>query len=255
MKKFLLAAGLLLAGASAQAQITLEHKYAEQIQVFKLSTGEVKYAAYFPGTSGQVRVYNQNHSILRQVTVPLPAGVDAYVDYVSDRLFNTNSGLEFVLFYSSGAPNYTDKAQVFDEAGASLLQADSCSFIDIRNTPLGTKLITYQRKPTNGNYSKVYSLPGAITALRTSAAVGASTEVPYPNPASVAISLPYLVARGQVGKLVVVDAAGRVVTSYQVDSTFDALLLDAREVRPGVYHYRVESNGSTSPSKKFVVAR
>lgn len=255
MKKTLLAA-LLLAAGSAQAQITFEHKYAQQVKPFKLSTGEVKYATYVPGTANQVRIYNQNHSLLRQITVALPATIGGDIDYLSDKLFNTTPDLEFLVYTYGYGSGVEPGAQVFSETGASLLRVDSTSFVDIYNSAAGTKLVTYQaNNATSGaGYSKVYGLAGTRTALKTLAAAGPETAQPYPNPTAERVQLPYTVAAGQVGELTVTDVTGRSVAHYQVDATFDHLLFDTRGLRPGVYLYQVQVAGRpVAAARRFVV--
>ena len=253
MKKTLLA-GLLLAAGSAQAQITFEHKYAQQVNIFKLSTGDVKYAAYVSGTANQVRIYNQNHSLFRQISVPLPANLGGYIDYLSDKLFNTTPDLEFLVYTYDHNGQVQPFAQVFSETGTSLLKADSTGFVDIYNSAAGTKLVTYQSGATGTGYSKVYSLGGTRTALKTLSAAGPETAQPYPNPTAERVQLPYTIAAGQVGALTISDVAGRTVAHYQVDSTFDHLLFDTRGLRPGVYLYQVQVAGRTAAAaRRFVV--
>jgi hypothetical protein len=253
MKKTLLALALLAAG-TARAQITFEHKYPQKVNVFKLSTGEVKYATYVSGTANQVRVYNQNHSLFRQLSVPLAATVKADVDYLSDNLFNTTPDLEFLLYaYDPAQSSYQDVAQVFSETGTSLLRVDSTNFVDIYNSVGGTKLVTYQRNASGDYYSKVYALGGTRAALKTLDAAGRETARPYPNPASERVQLPYTIGAGQVGELSITDATGRVRARYQVDATFDHLLFDTRGLRPGVYIYRVQVAGQASAAQRFSV--
>ncbi|HEX8349973.1 MAG TPA: T9SS type A sorting domain-containing protein [Hymenobacter sp.] len=257
MKKIFYLSSLiaLLAGGSAQAQVTFEAKYSQQIQLFKLSTGEFKYAGYFPGATNQVRVYNQNHSLFRQISVSLPANsTEPFLDYLSDKTFNTTTGLEFMLYYSSNTTG-TAYAQVFDESGVSLLKADSCGFVDIYNSPAGTKLITYQQTRSGGSYSKVYGLGGVLTPLKVRAEATTLSQ-PFPNPATDQIQLPYSgLQRGEVATLTIVDAAGRQIESYQVDSMFDHLLLNTRSYRPGTYIYRVATKEGTRMSRRFSVNR
>ena len=252
MKKALLVI-LLLAAGSAHAQITLEHKYAQEVNAFKLSTGEVKYAAYVPGTANQVRIYNQNHSLLRQVSVPFPATTGGYIDFLSDKLFNTTPDLEFLVYtYAMNGPA-RPFAQVFTETGASLFRADSTNFVDIYNSVAGTKMVTHQEDGTGTPYSRVYALGGTRTALKTADATGKDAAQPYPNPTAERVQLPYTVAAGQVGELTISDVTGRAVAHYRVDASFDHLLFDTRGLRPGIHLYRVQAAGQSSAARRFVV--
>jgi hypothetical protein len=258
MKTFLLAAGLLLAGASAaQAQITMEHRYNAQILLHKLSNGTLKYAGYFSltATTGQVRVYNLDHSLYRQVPVTLPASTEVQqLQYVSDNLFNTNTNLEMVLSMRQTSGNYLQMMSVIDETGTTILAEDSTAYPLIYNTPSGSKMVaTFYT--TGRTYSKIFALPGSYTPLRTQTAQGIEEAGAYPNPGRAAITLPYQVQRGQTGRLDVLDMTGRVVKTFAVDSTFDHLLLDSSELAAGTYVYRVTTPVDTSAGRRFVVER
>ncbi|TGE23541.1 T9SS type A sorting domain-containing protein [Hymenobacter metallicola] len=251
MKKLLLLCFTSLLSLTASAQITLEKKHSSQLDFHKLSTGEVKYAGFSEATN-QVNIYNQNHSIYRQIPVNMPTGytVDG-VDFVSDKLFNTNAGLEvLVYFYSqTSAPNFT---RILDETGGTLTSLDSCLFVRVANTPMGTKMISYVSEGS-ASYSKVYGLGGTYTPLKTAGKADELTASPYPNPAAESIRLPYTVKGGEVATLDVLSMTGQVVKSYRVDATFDHLQLDAHELRNGAYTYRIVTAAGVSAGKKFVV--
>ncbi|SHJ76440.1 Por secretion system C-terminal sorting domain-containing protein [Hymenobacter daecheongensis DSM 21074] len=249
MRKALLALALMTSSI-ASAQITLERKYPILVEPFKLANGDLKYIGAVEATH-QVNIYNANHSLLRQVAVPVAAGQRvSYVEYASDRLFNTNNTLEFIVYLNTTSVNTT---RVMDETGAVLLSVDSCSYVSVHNTAVGTKMIAYPQLAQGDLYSKVYSLAGTYTPLRTANKADDLIAGPYPNPTTQSIRLPYTVKPGEVATLQVLDMSGRVVKSYQVDAAFDHLLLNAHELRGGAYVYRVTSAAGTGPGKKFIV--
>jgi hypothetical protein len=254
MKNFLLLAGLVLAGGTARAQIVQEQRYNTQLTVHKLSTGAVKYAGFFTGsTGGQVRIYNNDHSLYRQVPVSLPAGAQpGPVLYVSDNLFNSNATLEMVVNFTVSNAAYSQAMRIIDETGAQLLALDSTSYPQVYNTPLGAKMLTNYYTSTR-QYSKIYSLPGTYTALKTTPASQANELAPFPNPATTQIALPYALAPGQQGELTVTNAGGQLVRRFTVDSTFDKLLFDTQGLAPGLYLYQLQTAGKTSAPQRFVV--
>ncbi|MCB2379784.1 T9SS type A sorting domain-containing protein [Hymenobacter sp. BT635] len=102
---------------------------------------------------------------------------------------------------------------------------------------------------------RFYSIGGTYTPLKASTKLDELTASPYPNPAAESIRLPYLVKKGEVATLDVLNMTGQVVKSYQVDATFDHLQLSARELPAGTYVYRVTSATGATAGKKFVVSR
>ncbi|TGE23724.1 T9SS type A sorting domain-containing protein [Hymenobacter aquaticus] len=268
MQKLLLAASLLISTA-ASAQVTLENTYvlnapamqSEDLFPIKLSTGEAKYVRFNSATR-LMTLYNLNHSQFKQLTVPAPpAGYGAPgIDYVSDKLFNQDAALEYIVYYNrtNATSQETTMLNVYSEAGTLLLRSDSAYVNHIFNTSAGTKMLLSKAYPslTGGNRSKVvaYALGGTLTTLKTQQAEADGLRQPYPNPATESLRLPYEVKKG-TATLRITDAAGRTVATYQVDSTFDHLLLNAGELRSGVYFYQVvAADGSASPARRFVVS-
>ena len=254
MKKTLRAAaffmtGVLLSSSALHAQITPERNYTSLVYPGKLSTGDVKYVGYseLTTTTGQIKIYNANHSIYKQVNVTVPAGATVEdITYLSDKLFNPTAGLEFVLNMRNVSATVYGGMRIIDENGAVLFARDSTSYPEIYNTPAGTKmLLNYY----SDSMAKVYGLSGTLTALAVAPKASSDALLPYPNPTAADIRLPYSVATGQVAQLIVRDVTGRQMSSYQVDSAFDHLLFSTRGLRPGIYFYTV-ANG---PARRFTV--
>ncbi|RYU79553.1 T9SS type A sorting domain-containing protein [Hymenobacter persicinus] len=251
MKRVLLASFLLIS-AAAQAQLTLEHTYQDaSVYSFKLSTGQVKFAIYSQ-TDSKLYVYNADHSLLRQIPVPPVPATSSYGDIldVSDKLFNLTPDIECAIALYNGATQQ-NSVYVLSETGAQLLTVASGSYAQAVNTSTGSKLLVY------GSFgTRVYAAPGTYTPLKTAKSTDGPTASPFPNPAAERITLPYSVQPGTLATLEVLDLAGRVVKTFQVNAAFNHLLLDARELRPGAYTYRVvTAAGSSSAGKRFIVAR
>lgn len=248
MKKLLLAFALLT-GKAASAQIIAEQTYDSNIAGGKLTTGEVKFAGYFPLTltTGQVRIYNANYSLYKQVGVTLPSGYKVEnITYVSDKLFNTNALVEVAL--NIYAPdNGNTGLRIVDENGAVLLSEDDGSYPTIYTTPNGTKMVLYNNRTGK---STIYALGGTLTPLAAIPATsGVKEAMPYPNPTIADIKLPYTVPAGQIAELVVRNATGQQVKSYRVDSSFNYLLFSTTGLAPGVYFYTV----GTGQAQRFTV--
>jgi hypothetical protein len=251
---------LLVCAGSASAQVTLEKRYDGALATAKLSDGNVKY--YQPNvTSPVLRIYNQDHSIFRILSVPVVTGVTVRrIDAVSDKLMNQDAALEYVAVYGdpNAQPNAeTDKLRIWTETGGLVLAADTVEETRFYNTPQGTKMIArgfWLDATNNGReVTKVYSVGGTYTPLKTTDAKADAAAQPWPNPAVELVRLPYQVKADEIATLRVYDAAGCVVTQYQVNNQYDHLALDTRKFSPGVYVYRVEVAGAVTPGQRFIV--
>lgn len=268
MKKTLLAAALLTTGI-AHAQITLEHLYAasspsNNFTTTKFSNGEIKYVTVSAAAAPVVTVYNENHSVLKQMTAPAVA--NSYfsgIYLVSDKLFNQDAAIEYMAAYSvTSGSNTLYRLLVLNETGSQLLVADTATYYNVARVisgNTGIKLII----PTNrmnasgsstGTYTKVYALGGTSIPTAAKAESFSNTALPYPNPAESRITLPYQVPAGQLSNLQVVDMTGRLVRQYKIDGGFQSLELNASELGIGTYTYRVVSaTGAVTLGNKFTV--
>jgi len=280
MKKILLAAFLFPLSTAVFGQITLEHTYdstaySDQATIHhtQLSTG-YKYWGLVtdfntPG-EGTLTVYNLDHSLYKQVNITIPnvpgdTISNGFFDvaYVSDKLFDTDTGLEFMCILYG-------RTSIMDEDGSVLLNAinqfpynyydghaDIASTEPIFNTPSGTKMIL------TGNLIEhtkafVYSLPGELpntTAIVSPEADKYNINL-YPNPASDYIKIKYsLPSNVKIAQVNVYDMNGKVIKTYKVDNTFNDILIDTRSLNSGTYVCRVYSNEQTLSETKFVVTK
>lgn len=247
MKKLLFAL-LTVSGFNAQAQITLEKEYTEDVDAFRLSNGDIKYVSR--EVRSTINIYNANHSLYRSFSIPAGFEQADGVGHLSDKLFNTDAALEMVLYLRNPVTG-TYNGRIVDEKGTLLVDLGRCAFADVLNSAAGTKLIAYI---DNGG-SKVYSLPGTAVPLKNHDAATTGFGAPYPNPTVATVHLPYKVTGNEVATLEVTDLAGRVVKRYQVDAKFDQLQLQAGELHNGVYAYRVLTSAGVTIGRRFVVGR
>ncbi|MBO2009157.1 T9SS type A sorting domain-containing protein [Hymenobacter negativus] len=262
MKKqlYLSALAMLLAG-SVQAQVTPEKVYQGQGEIIRLSNGDYKYQTTQLATN-QVNVYNLNHSVYKQLTVPSLGTAYEFrgVQYVSDALFDVNANnVEYIAHYGSTNVNGgLGKSVVYSETGSQLAVLDSSNYyVSIYNTPAGAKMLSTIRTYSNSytltrEYTRVYSLAGRL-ALRAATPQLEDASGAYPNPAQALVNLPYSLQAGQTGSLKVYDMGGRLVGAYQIDSHINRLEMGTRDLRAGVYTYTVETAAGVTAGKRFVI--
>jgi hypothetical protein len=266
MKKLLLAL-MLLSGGAAHAQITLEHRYAgastNNFAISKFSNGELKYITVGAGATPVVTVYNENHSVMKQMAAPAVLnGIFQGIYLVSDKLFNQDAAIEYVCGYTVTAGNSTIyRLLALSETGQQLLVADTATYYNAARVVSGTSgiklIIPTSRLDASGNsigsYTKVYALGGTAIPLAAKAEA-ANSALPYPNPTQSRITLPYEVASGQLATLQIIDIAGRTVKQYTVSSAFKSLELGVDDLETGTYAYRLVSNaGVVTRGNKFIV--
>ncbi|GAB2861157.1 T9SS type A sorting domain-containing protein [Hymenobacter ruber] len=267
MKFFFYALSLtaLLGAPAAHAQITPEKVYTGEGEMIRLSTGDYKYQMTVHNSAAvitRVMVYNLNHSVYKQLNVPvIGTTYEAQgVQYVSDALFDTNPAtLEYMVDYGTTQQGLMRKSIIFSETGSQLAVFDSTNYyMSVYNTPAGAKLVSniqVYNSATNSitrQYSRVYGLPGRL-ALRAATPVLPDAAGAYPNPAQSTVALPYVVPTNTTGTLQVFDASGRLAASYQVDGHVDHLALSTRDLRPGVYVYRVATAAGTTAGRRFTI--
>lgn len=263
MKKLLLSALLLSIISIAKAQITLEHTYLEdQIDFHYITDGSVVYST-FNNDSGILKIYSENHSLIKEITVPPLSGykIKRPPYLISDKLFNTDSGFEYCIEFAKA--DGSEGEQVFriqDESGTPMLTTTKFYTPDVEliKTPTGMKLfLNFYSGFNNGNNyeGKIYSLPGSIPLSAKGEANISASPLPFPNPASSQIAIPYNLTGNAKASIQIIDTSGKLMESFTVDSTFDHLLLNTSAYSNGVYFYKIVSQGAPVSTKRFIVNR
>jgi len=263
MKKIILSVVAGLAVSFSFGQITLEHTYGDNaapVQLFhtKLSTGYKYWTLQQDDNSDErtLKVYNLDHSLYKEIN--FQSYTYFKVGYVSDKLFDTDTGLEF-MYYANGG----DSTAIIDEDGSVIFSAnqtayrvddyiaDQASLDPVIATPNGTKMIL------KDNYKGyVYSLPGSLpTALVTPNQDKYNINL-YPNPSSDYIKINYsLPPDVKIAQVDVYDMNGKVVKTYKVDNTFNDILIDTNALSSGSYVCRIYSKSQVLSETKFVVTK
>lgn len=267
----------------ANAQITLEHTYdssstivslgpsgAEQSQLMLINfevTGEQYVRINRWGKT--ICIYNMNHIL--QKTIPFSTFPMDFNNksgdflYFSEKLFDTDSGMEFMYgVKTSAGPYYTgiyndDGSVIFSDTGAAIVRPNwLMQQYPIYNSSQGTKMIlSYENKQT-----KVFSLPGTLTTgiqngnEQLIQAQGGSISNVYPNPTTGAVTLQYELPKGgSSGEIVLYNQQGAEVKRYTVDDTFKELLLDNTMLPAGTYFYQLQTSKGAVGTKKMVVIK
>lgn len=77
-----------------------------------------------------------------------------------------------------------------------------------------------------------------------------------PNPATNSIEFLYRIAQQNTeARLVIRDAAGRIVLNKGIDPARNSLQLSLAAFSPGIYYYRIETDKEITQSKKMVIMK
>ena len=252
----------------AFGQITLEHTYPNagyffsygQLMMVDLEVSGMSYVK-IDRAAKEMKLYHMDHTLFKTVSyATFPQGMAVDIMYISEHLFDTDDGLEFM--YLVDSPNLT---QVYNEDGSLLFNEQASPFVrmaipaqqlPIYNTDEGTKLILSH---TDGT-ARVYSLGGTLSVGIATVAneqfqqLSAASQV-FPNPTITEIHLALASTLPQNGELIITDATGRVVQTLPIAQGTSQVTQDVSDLPDGAYLYRLTSGGIPFTSGTFVRAR
>lgn len=267
---------------NAKAQTTLEHTYdsagyygvasnRQQLYVVKLEIDGDKFV-FIDLFNKLVKFYNLNHTPWK--TISFSAATDLNptyngqsITYISQHLFNTDNKIEFLYVDQGSSPSAI--TQIIDEDGIVLFTANNQApfawanapqfQLPIYNTNAGTKMILSGGDNTDPK-AYIYSLAGTLVAgikdnsnnelnqLRTSFA--------YPNPTNSSTKIDYTLPNGiNTGEIVFYDTQGKEVKRFNVDNTFNSLLISTEDLQSGIYYYNLQTTQGNSGAKKLITVK
>jgi hypothetical protein len=248
----------LLTCLLSQAQLVQDKVYNYSLTSTKINQTDYKY--YLMDVANrQCRIYNTDHSLWKTIPVSLPSNYYLFdIKFVSQYLFNSDASVEFWYsayeWVSTGTSTgyYRYISKVISETGTELASVTGGAFAYIIQTGSDIYKLAIYAYDNSGSFSTVqtfiYSLPNSSTAAQY---VSALLEDPYPNPASDYINLP-VNHEDEGGLLQIFSISGQKITenSFQGGPVFR---LNTQSWSPGIYSYRLVTNGIPSETKKFVI--
>lgn len=251
---------------TVKGQITLENQYTNKstFRVANLTQGGYKYYL-LDVANQQIAVYNTDHSVYSTITIPAVTNYTCmYVFELSDNLFNSDNLLEYCATYKTTSTN--EYSAVISENGTTLLNCGIGRDLNVFN--IGGSAYKLQTvKVTGGSYKdsvRIYSLPGSkpcdacggpTSIVKNNTATNAMPNA-YPNPTSTQITIPYSITNGDTkGKISIYDVTGKILKEYNVDSTFENIILDTNEFSAGTYYYNLTTKSGVSDAKKIIIIK
>jgi hypothetical protein len=203
--------------------------------------GETKF--YTLGwTNNQVKIYDSSHNIYKTVNINLESGYKMRELYLpSDKLFNSNSKIEFIISSVQTDSPYQASLRLFDEDGTFLFDFGNSRGIELFKTPNNTyKLITLQTNYTNEFSYKVYSLSGTLSVSQENL-FNKQKIIGFPNPSSKTINITNPLKNNENEKIQVYDINGRKVLEKKIVGNGKNIELNITSLSSGIYNYRIRN--------------
>ncbi|WP_346858965.1 T9SS type A sorting domain-containing protein [uncultured Draconibacterium sp.] len=247
---------------TSKAQVTLDRTYNYSTTVVKLETNGYKYYL-MDVPNAQCRIYNLDHSLFKTINCSVPNNFYlADIKYVSEKLFDNDSGIELVYTYykyNNSAQYYEYDSKIINEDGSAITTIDGARYVYVNQTEANTyKVFAYCYDYSvfpEIIWTNIYSLPGEpVSAFAGPETTKNNFVNVFPNPATNTVKVAYKLPENiNEGTLYLIDNSGNTVNQYIVDTHTDHLSISVNELASGVYHYFIAYNNTKTDSKKLVV--
>ena len=261
MKKIILFLFSFAVVSTSFAQLTLLHTFPSCGYFY--TYGDANYLGeslnrYVIKNDNSIQIYKPDFSLEKTVNVNLPSGYVLSSISVSKHLYNTDNSYEIYISSTSATAlsnqqyNSYYYCAIIDENGSVLHNFGNAYFASGSFIHIGGQLRFYFMKRMYDGTSyppyitEVYSCSGNYSGI-------APTEpsnmlLPYPNPASSIVNLPYEIPQGTTAEMRIFNLDGQLVDVKQLGSHFNSIQLNVDNYTAGIYFY--EYNGNKG---KFIV--
>ncbi|MBR0053854.1 MAG: T9SS type A sorting domain-containing protein [Bacteroidales bacterium] len=256
MKKIILFLFSFAVVSTSFAQLTLIHTF--NTYDYFLSQGDVGFLhepinRYVIRSGNTVQIYKPDFSLEKNITITLPNGYTLSSAYVSQHFYNTDNSYEILVSASnSSASDYNSRAYyaIINENGNVLQNFGYAYAMNGGYYRIAGQLrFVLEKTMYNGSITRsaeIYSCLGNYLGI-------APTEpsnmlLPYPNPASSIVNLPYEIPQGTTAEMRIFNLDGQLVDVKQLGSHFNNIQLNVDNYTAGIYFY--EYNGNKG---KFIV--
>ena len=261
MKKTVLTLVLALAFMPVFSQATLQHSFpnhgGDLHPIFQNSIREYVYevlpemsyilAEYTEdGILTGFSVYDDNYELTKEIPFTLEGSwitsfTGFYVVIAGRHLFNADDKMEIGLTIRPKYAGVTAVTVFLNEDGEILFKEEGCLLNGVYR--IGEEL-RFDLVDYGENYNlEIYATQGNFSADE----MVVSTQSPYPNPASMTVSIPYTFD-GKSAEMHIYDSRGVLMDTKTLNPDAEWIDINVSNYRPGIYIY--EYNGA---SNKFVV--
>ena len=262
----LLSITILISTLIVNAQIVLDHTYpVPPDQTFpgicRLENGGEKW--FIPDVGNhRIDLYNLDYTLFKTINIPTQPNQYYGVMYISDKLFDLDDALEFMV-----ADFYQTRVMVYKEDGSNIFaEGDSAnpakvSYAEpIINTTGGTKMVIGVKSLATGiNISEIYRLPGTLLSAHAESHLSNFERIIsdiFPNPNTGRMRIDYQLLQGESqGQISFYNLQGKLVKSFKADGQSGYLEVDNSDLPSGTYLYQISTTKSSSETKKMILIR
>jgi hypothetical protein len=256
MKNYFMTAAVLAVSTLAQAQVTWEADYEpyQEASVYKIEGEGHKYGG--KSNSGNIRLYNSDHSLWKEFPVPSVAGTDVFYSIIppTKYLFNSDDEIEMGVLIYGGSGSADDRLLIFSETGTIIFDHVGTSNVQLKEVNGQWKLLLVHIPASPAlPYVKVFGLPGTYTTGPKTLPGGINSQL-YPNPVTHAATVSYKLPDGvHTARMTVTNSAGQVVKTYTITDQYSNILIQKDAMAPGLYSYTITSTGAAHHGGTFIV--
>ncbi len=278
MKKVICTLFVVWCFFSTNAQLAFQHTYTipNDISVIDLLLSGKKYCVR---SGNQTVLYNLDHSVWKTINMPvipgLYPGALGIQNYISENLFKIDNKVDMVVCYGDSANMSSGMGPkqyvIFDEDGLIINNIDSVDWnFEIHNIGADS-FVAFVNKwagPAFGtNIVSVYKLPGTLPCNPCGAGPGLAISTTsssdnsglllnlVPNPSSSSVRIEYNLRPGITAVIQLFDGHGQLIRSYNVDHTFNYLMLDNSSLASGTYYYSITTSDHLTTARKMIVIK
>jgi hypothetical protein len=257
MKKIVISFILVITFITVEAQINLEHTFTSDylgVSWFISNSNGIMYYSITDTITNQIKIYNQDYSIYKSVTINRPTGYSMGITNPSEQLFNTNNEIEFLIFLMKYTTQniYETKMILYDENASVIKDFGTYNYFAqpyvVSNGNTSKLLIKGISANANSQFvDQIYSLPGSPANIISNFKFS-NVQPAFPNPSNSIVNLPYKLENGQETTMNIYNSNGQLIEQKIIDSTFDRIVLNVQSYKQGIYIYSY--NGI---SNRFIV--
>lgn len=220
----------------SKSQVTELHFFSQkEIKLFNTTQGTWYAERILQDTI--MSVYKSDFSLYKEIPLSKNSFQNFYdIYYLSDKLFNSDSKIEFVMRYPSGSNSV--QIGIYNEDGELIYDLGTyttCYCVVYNRENLKPLLVIHYLNDNNDWGSRLFELPGDYLQVEEIGTTGAG--VAYPNPTDGVIEIPLSVSNQNDLSFKIYNTSGTLVDQKILNPFDRTVRFEAGSLPSGVYLY------------------